>query len=99
MSFKYFYLLLHTFSQLKFTSGHSIEINLRIFYLSQPKMLSISTFYAFQEMNLFKEFQSACEQSARCVKMNNESIQWKNCVNECVSPTCYKEIYEFDEVN
>lgn len=50
-------------------------------------------------MNLFKEFQSACEQSQRCSKMNNESIQWKNCVYECVSPTCYKEIYEFDEVS
>lgn len=49
-------------------------------------------------MNLFKEFQSACEQSARCGKIGNESIQWKNCVFECVSPTCYKEIYEFDEV-
>lgn len=49
-------------------------------------------------MNLFKEFQSACEQSARCDKMQNDSIQWKNCVYECVSPTCYKEIYEFDEV-
>lgn len=49
-------------------------------------------------MNLFKEFQSACEQSLRCGKMQNDSIQWKNCVYECVSPTCYKEIYEFDEV-
>ncbi|CRK98796.1 CLUMA_CG012212, isoform A [Clunio marinus] len=54
--------------------------------------------FVLVEMKLFKEFQSACEQSLRCGKMNNESIQWKNCVYECVSPTCYKEIYEFDEV-
>lgn len=50
-------------------------------------------------MHLFKEFQAACEQSPRCLRMNNDSIQRKNCILECISPTCYKEIYAFDEVN
>ena len=52
----------------------------------------------FQEMNLFKEFQAACEQSSKCGNISNESVHFKNCVAECISPTCYKEIYEFDEV-
>lgn len=51
-------------------------------------------------MNLFREFQKACELSPRCVKMGNDvdNPKFKNCVYECTSPTCFREIYEFDEV-
>lgn len=55
-------------------------------------------FCSSQEMNLFKEFQAACEQSTKCTRMPFESTQRKNCILECISPTCYKEIYAFDEV-
>lgn len=55
--------------------------------------------FFLQELNLFIEFQKACELSPRCGQMKNESIEFKNCVYECTSPTCYKEVYEFDEVH
>ncbi|KXJ80787.1 hypothetical protein RP20_CCG023327 [Aedes albopictus] len=43
----------------------------------------------------FREFESACDQSARCLAF--EGIEKTRCVRECVSPSCYKEIYKFDE--
>ncbi|EAT43363.1 AAEL005183-PA [Aedes aegypti] len=44
----------------------------------------------------FREFESACDQSARCLTL--EGIEKTRCVRECVSPSCYKEIYKFDEL-
>ncbi|XP_062705435.1 uncharacterized protein LOC115265375 isoform X2 [Aedes albopictus] len=44
----------------------------------------------------FREFESACDQSARCLAF--EGIEKTRCVRECVSPSCYKEIYKFDEL-
>lgn len=73
------------------------EINLEIFIYHQTQLRDFSIFF-FQEMNIFKEFNQACEQSARCDRLAKDTIQWNNCVFECISPTCYKEIYEFDEV-
>lgn len=55
-------------------------------------------FHCLQELSLFTEFESACEQSDRCVKMDAAGIEFNRCVRECVSPICYKEIYRFDEL-
>ncbi|XP_053690104.1 uncharacterized protein LOC128738770 [Sabethes cyaneus] len=45
----------------------------------------------------FREFESACDQSARCSSFA-DGIQKTRCVRECVSPSCYQEIYKFDEL-
>ncbi|XP_058055164.1 uncharacterized protein LOC131206578 [Anopheles bellator] len=44
----------------------------------------------------FREFESACDQSQRCA--GYDGIERTRCVRECVSPTCYQEIYKFDEL-
>ncbi|ETN59242.1 hypothetical protein AND_009173 [Anopheles darlingi] len=44
----------------------------------------------------FREFESACDQSNRCATY--EGIERTRCVRECISPSCYQEIYKFDEV-
>lgn len=48
-----------------------------------------------QELS-FREFESACDQSKRCEPLAR--IARIRCVRECISPSCYQEIYEFDEV-
>lgn len=47
---------------------------------------------------MFKEFESACQESERCQNLSNDSIQRKHCILECVSPICYRELYENDPV-
>ncbi|XP_052859906.1 uncharacterized protein LOC128267157 [Anopheles cruzii] len=42
----------------------------------------------------FREFESACDQ--RCAGF--DGIERTRCVRECVSPSCYQEIYKFDEL-
>lgn len=54
--------------------------------------------FFLKEMKLFREFESACEQG-KCGKLPENSINRKNCIKECVSPICYKQIYQFDEVS
>lgn len=49
-----------------------------------------------QELS-YREFESACDQSKRCEHLTR--IARVRCVRECISPSCYREIYEFDEVN
>lgn len=52
--------------------------------------------YSLQELS-YREFESACEQSKRCEHLTR--IVRVRCVRECISPSCYQEIYELDEVN
>lgn len=48
-----------------------------------------------QEM-AFREFESACEQSPTCAQMSG--ITRVRCVRECISPSCYQDIYQSDQV-
>lgn len=52
--------------------------------------------FRMQELS-YREFESACDQSKRCEQLGG--ISRERCVRECISPSCYKEIYEFDAVN
>lgn len=49
----------------------------------------------FQEMT-FREFETACEQSSACSHM--AGLQRTRCIRECVSPSCYRELYQTDPV-
>lgn len=51
----------------------------------------------FQELT-YREFESACEQSSRC-EHHLSGIVRTRCVRECISPSCYQNIYRFDEVS
>nr|XP_004927291.1 uncharacterized protein LOC101742833 [Bombyx mori] len=42
----------------------------------------------------YKEFETACEQSSAC--SYQKGLQKTRCVRECISPSCYKEIYQAD---
>lgn len=44
----------------------------------------------------FRDFESACEQSGLCSQASG--IAAVRCVRECISPACYREIYQMDQV-
>lgn len=52
--------------------------------------------FILQEMT-FREFETACEQSGACSHM--AGLARTRCVRECVSPSCYRELYQTDPVN
>lgn len=49
-------------------------------------------------MGLYKEFESACQESERCINIQND-VARKNCIKECVAPTCFKILYENNPVS
>nr|XP_018907354.1 PREDICTED: uncharacterized protein LOC109037237 isoform X1 [Bemisia tabaci] len=56
--------------------------------------------YPFKETSkneiIFHEFEHACEQNPSCAQL--VGVKHVSCARECVSPTCYKEIYRPDEL-
>lgn len=52
---------------------------------------------------LFRQFEQACEESGACKMLpqhsSSSSVAKTKCIRECVSPSCYKEIYLFDQVS
>lgn len=44
----------------------------------------------------FREFESACEQSATCAQLSG--ITRVKCIRECISPSCYQDIYQTDQL-
>uniref|UniRef100_A0A0C9QYD2 Pik3c2g protein n=1 Tax=Fopius arisanus TaxID=64838 RepID=A0A0C9QYD2_9HYME len=49
---------------------------------------------------LFREFEQACEESGACKSLSQQrsAVAKTRCIRECVSPSCYREIYLFDQV-
>ncbi|CAL7947689.1 unnamed protein product [Xylocopa violacea] len=49
---------------------------------------------------LFRQFEQACEESGACkiIPPERNDIAKIRCIRECVSPSCYKEIYMFDQL-
>ncbi|CAG9124510.1 unnamed protein product [Plutella xylostella] len=44
----------------------------------------------------FREFETACEQSSIC--SHKVGLTKTRCIRECVSPSCYKELYQNDQL-
>lgn len=44
----------------------------------------------------YQEFQSACQQSPSCHLL--EGVDQVNCIRECISPSCFIELYQNDKV-
>ncbi|KAG7198848.1 hypothetical protein KM043_015675 [Ampulex compressa] len=49
---------------------------------------------------LFRQFEQACEESGACKMqpLQRSGVAKTRCIRECVSPSCYKEIYLFDQL-
>ncbi|XP_015595972.1 uncharacterized protein LOC107268093 [Cephus cinctus] len=49
---------------------------------------------------LFRELEQACEESGACKMLSQQrsGVAKTRCIRECVSPSCYKEIYLFDQL-
>ncbi|XP_047481352.1 uncharacterized protein LOC125033692 [Penaeus chinensis] len=45
---------------------------------------------------LWSEYEVACAQSPRCLELRG--VQHTRCVRQCVSPSCYLDIYTHDEL-
>jgi hypothetical protein len=45
----------------------------------------------------WREWEAACEQTPVCLGLMD--LEKVRCVRKCISPSCYTEIYAFDEVN
>lgn len=50
----------------------------------------------FQELT-FREYEASCDSSSRCSQLHL-GVDRTKCVRECISPSCYYDIYRFDEV-
>ncbi|XP_066599561.1 uncharacterized protein [Prorops nasuta] len=48
----------------------------------------------------FRQFEQACEESKPCKMLlkDQSGVAKIRCIRECVSPSCYKEIYLFDQL-
>ena len=51
---------------------------------------------SFWQETYFQEFQSACKQNPSCQLL--EGVDRLNCIRECISPSCYIELYQGDKV-
>ncbi|XP_076062737.1 uncharacterized protein LOC143037935 [Oratosquilla oratoria] len=81
-------------------------LQLSVFYLALVKASSIDIVtYDFKEFpykesvvneKTWAEYESACSQSPRCLTLHG--IEHTRCVRECVSPSCYIDIYQHDEL-
>ncbi|XP_076673904.1 uncharacterized protein LOC143372012 [Andrena cerasifolii] len=48
---------------------------------------------------LFRQFEQACEESGACKMLPPQNgIAKTRCIRECSSPSCYREIYLFDQL-
>ena len=54
-----------------------------------------NTDFSHQE-KVWSEYEVACAQSPRCLELRG--VHHTRCVRQCVSPSCYLDIYTNDEV-
>ncbi|XP_022189768.1 uncharacterized protein LOC111048209 [Nilaparvata lugens] len=76
-----------------------------IMMLANQALSSYKTNFVFPEFPykdtnknevMFREFESACEQNPNC--SNLKGLARVKCVRECISPSCYYQIYYQDEL-
>lgn len=60
-------------------------------------LITIAKCTSLQELS-YKEFESACKQTDACIDMDTGSMERLKCVRECISPSCYREIYRINEL-
>jgi hypothetical protein len=65
-------------------------------YWNLTKCFTIWMDQSFWQETYFQEFQSACKQNPSCQLL--EGVDRLNCIRECISPSCYIELYQGDKV-
>ncbi|XP_076160441.1 uncharacterized protein LOC143143262 [Ptiloglossa arizonensis] len=86
----------------------TIGLILVVGHLHQVPWTNAKTFnfpeYPYKETTknelLFRQYEQTCEESGACKMLSQQSsiIAKTRCIRECVSPSCYKEIYLFDQL-
>ncbi|XP_053987108.1 uncharacterized protein LOC128892273 [Hylaeus anthracinus] len=85
----------------------TIGLILVVGHLHQGPGIHAKTFsfpeYPYKETTknelLFRQYEQTCEESGACKMLPPQStIAKTRCIRECVSPSCYKEIYLFDQL-
>ncbi|KAH8311366.1 hypothetical protein KR044_005937, partial [Drosophila immigrans] len=58
--------------------------------------------YAYKETSkneiTYHDYELACGQNSLCVNFNSAMVAKLNCLRRCISPSCYQDIYAFDEL-
>ncbi|XP_023169682.1 uncharacterized protein LOC111598598 [Drosophila hydei] len=58
--------------------------------------------YAYKETSkneiIYHDFELACGQNSLCVNANPAMVSKLNCLRQCISHSCYQDIYAFDEL-
>ncbi|EDV91131.1 uncharacterized protein LOC6568442 [Drosophila grimshawi] len=58
--------------------------------------------YAYKETSkneiTYHDYELACGQNSLCVNANAAMASKLNCLRQCISPSCYQDIYAFDEL-
>ncbi|KAK0178601.1 hypothetical protein PV327_007479 [Microctonus hyperodae] len=83
-----------------------LHIALREIFLSTVSIAQQRRPSPFQNIHtkrpelLFRGFETACEESGACKTLSQQrsSVGKTRCIRECVSPSCYREIYLFDQL-
>ncbi|XP_059488392.1 uncharacterized protein LOC132204127 [Neocloeon triangulifer] len=85
----------------------SAALILLIFGLTQTPPLTrceVASFnfieFAYKETSknemTYQEFEQACQQSPECQQSSGVALE--HCVRNCISPSCYQDLYRFDEL-
>ncbi|XP_064556491.1 uncharacterized protein LOC135440991 [Drosophila montana] len=58
--------------------------------------------YAYKETSkneiTYHDYELACGQNSQCVNANSAMVSKLNCLRQCISHSCYQDIYAFDEL-
>lgn len=70
-------------------------VRLTTYCVHIAKLVIMNILWNVQEV-AYREFESACEQSPSCAPL--KGLERLKCVRECISPTCYQQLYYRDQV-
>lgn len=69
------------------------EVNLIVLQFPDNSLASL-----LKELS-YNEFESACKQSTPCIEIDPVgSLERLKCIRECISPSCYQEIYRINDL-
>ncbi|ODM98380.1 hypothetical protein Ocin01_08306 [Orchesella cincta] len=78
----------------KTSSSEKVFVFPEFDYAESPKNYNEAT-YPSQEIS-HREWESACTQTPACLGISD--LEKVKCVRKCMSPSCYHDIYAFDEL-
>lgn len=67
-----------------------------LYFIKGFKVITTCSLFCPQE-KVWSEYEVACAQTPRCLELRG--VHHTRCVRQCVSPSCYLDIYTHDEVS